>query len=215
MNRGRRWSVFLSLLMFAILANGCAVGNKYTYHDRVAAFSATGTKTVSIATHDQREYVVAGSKSPDFTGLQRGGFGNPFDVATASGKPLAEDMTAVMSASLSKKGFKTDPVAVTHSDTNAAIMEKLKKSGGSLLLLLTIKEWKSDTYQNVGLHYDLSLKAFDRDGSPLAEKKLQGEDHLGGSFLNPPAHARTAVPEALGKKMEELFNSTEIANTLR
>jgi len=211
----RTLTVIFPLVIFSILTGGCAAGNKYTYHDAVAGITARGTKTVSVATHDRRGYVVDGSKSPDFTGLQRGGFGNPFDVSTGSGKALAEDMTAVMSASLAKSGFKAVPVTVLHSEDQAAVMEKLKKSGGESLLLLTLKEWKSDTYTNVGLIYDVTLKVFDRGGSPVAEKNLKGEDNLGGSAWNPPAHARKAVPEAFGKKIEELFNAPEIAGSLR
>lgn len=211
----RTLTAFFPLVIFGILTNGCAVGNKYAYHDAVAGITARGTKTVSVATYDRRDYVVDGSKTPAFTGTQRGGFGNPFDVSTGSGKALAEDMTAVMSASLAKSGFNAVPVTVLHSDDQAIVMEKLKKSGGESLLLLTLKEWKSDTYTNVGLTYDVTLKVFDRGGSPVAEKSLKGEDNLGGSAWNPPAHARKAVPEAFGKKIEELFNAPEIAGALR
>ncbi len=211
----RALAVLSPLVVFGVLAGGCAVGNRYAYHDAVAAITAQGTKTVSVATHDQRGYVVDGSKSPDYTGTQRGGFGNPFDVSTGSGKALAEDMTAVMSASLAKNGFKTVPVTVSHADKPGAVMEKLAKSGGDSLALLTLNEWRSDTYTNVGLLYDLTLKIFDKGGSPLAEKTLKGEDNLGGSAWNPPAHARKAVPEAFGKKIEELFNAPEIAKALR
>jgi len=136
-------------------------------------------------------------------------------VTTGSGKPLAEDMTAVMAASLAKNGFRTVPVAVPHSDKPDAVMEKLKKSGGDSLVLLTLNEWRSDTYTNVGLLYDMTLKIFDKGGMPLAEKSLKGDDNLGGSAWNPPAHARKAVPEAFGKKIEELFNAPEITKALR
>jgi hypothetical protein len=181
----------------------------------VAGISATGTKTVSIATHDQRRYIVDGEKSSDYTGTQRGGFGNPFDVSTGSGKALAEDMTAVMSASLARNGFKTVPVTVLHSENPPAVMEKLKKSGGESLLLLVLNEWTSDTYSNVGLRYDVTLKIFDKDGSSIAEKNIKGEDNLGGSAWNPPEHARKVVPDAFVKKIEVLFNAPEITKALR
>lgn len=209
------WNVLPPFLIFGILTSGCAVGNKYAYHDMVANIGATGTKTVSMATHDRRPYVVDGEKRPDFTGTQRGGFGNPFDVSTETGKALAEDMTAVMSASLAKNGFKTVPVTTLHSENPAAVMEKLKKSGGDLSLLLKIDEWISDTYTNVGLRYDATLSVFDKDCSLIAEKRIKGEDNLGGSAWNPPAHARKAVPEAFVKKIEELFNAPEISKAFR
>jgi len=201
-------NVFFFILIFSILTSGCAIGNKYAYHDMVAGINATGTKTVSIATHDQRRYVVDGEKTPDYVGIQRGGYGNPFDVSTESGKALAEDMTAVMSASLARNGFKAVPVTVLHSENPTAVMEKLKKSGGELLLLLMLNDWFSDTYYNVGLRYDVTLKIFDKDGSPVAEKTLGGEDNLGGD-------ARKAAPDAFAIKIEELLNAPEITKALR
>ena len=203
------------LLFLFILASGCAVGNKYNYRDVAADISASGAKTVSLATHDQREYVTSGKKAPDFIGLQRGGFGNPFNVSTESGKPLADDMTASITASLAKKGFKAVPVIVLYSENTASAYEKLKKTGAETLVLLTLNEWKSDTYNNVALNYDITLRILGKDGSTIAEKNIKGRDDLGGSFLNPPAHAKKAVPEAFGKKIEELFNSPEIARALQ
>ena len=201
-------NVFFFLLIFSILTSGCAIGNKYAYHDMVAGVSATGTKTVSIATHDQRRYVVDGEKSPDYVGTLRALVGIPYNVSTESGKALAEDMTAVMSASLARNGFKAVPVTVLHSENPTAVMEKLKKSGGELLLLLMLNDWFSDTYYNVGLRYDVTLKIFDKDGSPVAEKNIRGEDNLGGD-------ARKAAPDAFVKKIEELLNAPEITKALR
>jgi len=68
----RTLNLFFPLLMFGIMTSGCAVGNRYTYHDMVAGFTAQGTKTVSVATQDRRKYVVEGEKSADYTGTQRG-----------------------------------------------------------------------------------------------------------------------------------------------
>lgn len=46
----------------------------------------------------------------------------------------------------------------------------------------------------------------------LAEKQIQGKDNLGGSAINPPGHAKTAVPAAFTQKLETLLNSPEIQN---
>jgi hypothetical protein len=73
----------------------------------------------------------------------------------------------------------------------------------------------SDTYMNVGLSFDVTLAILDRAGTQLAEKRLTGHDNLGGSFWNPPAHARAAVPRAFKAKIEELLNDAAVAAALR
>lgn len=205
----------ISLLLTGILANGCAVGNKYSYHNTVANIQASGSKTVSIATHDQREYILSGRKHPDFVGLQRGGYGNPFNVSTESEKPLAEDMTKTIAASLSGKGFKAVPIMVSHSENEVAAVDKLNASLGEILILLILNEWKSDTATNVALIYDVTLKVYDNAKNPLTEKSLKGRDDLKGDFWNPPAYAKEHVPKAFKQKIEELFNSPEIIKTLQ
>jgi hypothetical protein len=82
-------------------------------------------------------------------------------------------------------------------------------------LLLTLHEWKSDTYMNVGLTYDVTLAVLERAGIVLAERRLSGRDNLGGSFWNPPAHARDAVPRAFKAKIEELLNDAAVVAALR
>ena len=72
----RRLALFLPVV--AVLLTGCAIGNRYAYQSVVANPQLSGTTAVGVATHDQREYVRSGSKDPQFVGLQRGGYGNPF-----------------------------------------------------------------------------------------------------------------------------------------
>ena len=104
----RRLALFLPVV--AVLLTGCAIGNRYAYQSVVANPQLSGTTAVGVATHDQREYVRSGSKDPQFVGLQRGGFGNPFDVRTADDKPLADAMTTALVNTLNKKGFRAQPL---------------------------------------------------------------------------------------------------------
>ncbi len=207
-----QYAVVVIVLAFSA---GCAVGNRHSYSNVVADFTVSGTKAVGVAAHDQRQYVKDREKTPDFVGLQRGGFGNPFNITTASGEPLAKDMTEALVTSLAKKGYKAVPVAVTQDDDQAAALEKLKAVRAERLILLILNEWKSDTYMNTALSYDVTMKIYDQDGRVLAEKRIQGKDDLGGSSWNPPAHARQAVPRAFKGKIEELLNSPAIADALQ
>lgn len=146
--------------------------------------------------------------------MQRGGWGNPFNVTTASGKPLAEDITTSICNSLSSKGFKAVAVSVSYSDSRDKIMEKMREAQSERLLLLTLNEWYSDTYTNTGLSYDVKIEVFDTNGNRLAEKRTKGDDNLGGDFWNPPAHAKEAIPKAFKEKLEALLNNEEILKTL-
>ena len=201
------------LIMLLSLA-GCAVGNRYAYNDVVADIHASGSKTVGVAVHDQRPYVRDGTKDPDFVGLQRGGYGNPFDVTTASEQPLAGDMTQTLVSSLAKKGYNAVAVEVTKTDNGDAAWRKLIATNADLLILLTLNEWKSDTYMTTTLYYYVTMRMRDQDGKDLAEQKLKGKDNLGGDAWDPPSHAREAVPQAFKAKVEELLNNTDVAAAL-
>jgi hypothetical protein len=206
---------FGPLALIGLLATGCAVGNRYAYDSVIVNPAVSGTSTLSVATYDQREYVRSGDKAPQFIGLQRGGYGNPFDVKTRDDRPLADNMTAVIVNSLRLKGFPAQAVVITPSMSLSEVRQRLTVLETERALLLTLHEWKSDTYMNVGLSYDVTLVVMEHAGKVLAEKRLAGRDNLGGSFWNPPAHARDAVPQAFKAKIEELLNDAAVVAALR
>lgn len=135
--------------------------------------------------------------------------------ATASGGPLADDMTGAIKNSLVNKGVTAVPVTAAVADDEKAVLEKLKAAGGDRLILLALREWKSDTYQNTKLTYDMSLTVYDKTGKPLGESSLNGADNLGGSAWDPAKHARRAVPMAFKEKIEKLFSDPKIAQALQ
>ena len=83
-----------------VALGGCAIGNKYDYEVASIELPVVGTNEIGVAVVDRRPYVVSGDKQPDFVGLQRGGFGNPFDVTTKSGNPMAADMQVALAGEL-------------------------------------------------------------------------------------------------------------------
>jgi len=201
-------------LLVVLVTSGCAVGNKHTYAG-TAQLAVQGSRSVAVATEDVRPYVVSKEKTPDFVGLQRGGFGNPFDVRTESGKPLSDDFSATIARSLEGKGFKATVVAVAPGAPVPEPRSLVAKAGAERLALVTLDEWRSDTFMNVGLSYSMTLRVFDASGQELARNRVTGNDNLGGSAWNPPAHARTAIPAAFQKKIEELFAVEAVARSLR
>jgi hypothetical protein len=197
-----------------LLASGCALGGTQNYAEVVPALTVSGTGKLAVATHDQRPYITSGNTAPTFVGLVRGGYGNPFQVQTASGRALADDMTQVMCKALRDKGFDCVPVLLAPSDTPEEVQRKLPGAASNLALLLVLREWKSDTYINTDLTYDVTLSVLNRRGAVLATVPSKGVENLGGGF-NAPGHARTAIPLAFKKRLEELLNHPEVVAALQ
>ncbi len=209
-------TVKLLLLVASIVAlTACAIGNKYRYHDVVADIDVQSKSSFAVTVYDQRAYVLNGRKSPNFVGLQRGGWGNPFNVGTASGKPLSIDMATAIKNSLQKKGHTATAVFVSFRRNQNEVLQELMSTKANRLLLLTLLEWKSDTYNRVALIFDVNLEVYNAQGDLLAQKSLYGRDNLGSSAFNSPRHAKRAVPVAFKNKIEELLNSDEIKRALR
>lgn len=198
----------------ALLA-GCAVGNQHAYNTESPQLGVSGARTVAVATLDSRSYVTAKAKTPNFVGLTRGGFGNPFDVTTASGRPLADDFSATIARALMARGFKATAIAVATAMPVPDARALASRAGAERLALVSINEWKSDTFMNTALHYDVMLRVFDANGEQLAVNRVAGDDNLGGNAMNPPGFAKAAVPEAYRRKLEELFASEAVMNSLR
>ena len=107
--------------------------------------------------------MVNGDKAPDFVGVQRGGFGNPFDVRTASGEPLADEMRAAIASAMQHQGFTVVPLG-------GAAPRKLE---------LRILEWKTDVMMSMSVQYDLSLSVFDGQGALMASTTTKGDGDPG------------------------------------
>lgn len=59
---------YIAFSLVLIFSAGCAVGNKHSYNDVVADLTASGTRSVGVAAHDQREYIKDGVENPNFVG---------------------------------------------------------------------------------------------------------------------------------------------------
>lgn len=160
------WVKTTASVLVCLSLVGCAVGNRYDYAGSIGGLPISGTGTIALAVTDARPYVLSGEKKSDFVGLQRGGFGNPFDVRTGSGKPLATEMRDAISAALVKQGF----TVVSPTDSAPRKLE------------LRVLEWKTDVMMKMKILYDLELSVFDQSGALLARRTTRGEDVGGGGF---------------------------------
>jgi hypothetical protein len=161
-----RVGIFAMVTTLFLGLSGCAVGNRYDYGSAIQGLPVTGSGPLAVDVVDARPYVLSGEKGPDFVGLQRGGFGNPFDVRTGSGRPLAAEMRESIAKALQEKGFNV-------MDGNASAPRKLE---------LRVFEWKTDVMMKMKTLYDLKLSVFDGNGKLLAQSAAKGEDVGSGGF---------------------------------
>jgi len=187
----------------AVWLGGCAFGQKITYSNTTADVDAAGNKTVGVATLDQRPYVLSGNKKPSFVGLSRGGYGNPFDVETPKGAPLADEISESVSRSLAERGFKSSVVKVTPSQSRRAALEALTKTGAERLVLISLKEWKSDKFWRTSLIQDVSVQVMDAGGTELAKANFTSDEVVGD------------VPMAFRSKIEAWFADPKIVEALK
>tara|TARA_Y100000588_G_scaffold57744_1_gene55889 strand:- start:61 stop:447 length:387 start_codon:yes stop_codon:yes gene_type:complete len=128
---------------------------------------------------------------------------------------LANDFAAAIVAALEAGGTAVQNVSVLPEESDAAAEKKLLATKTERGVLVTIRDWKTDTYVNTKLIYDVVLRVFDSTGKERAKTGATGEDNLGGSNFNPPAHARKAVPPAFREKLKTLFNNPKIVAILK
>lgn len=212
-----RW--LLLLIPLAFLASGCmAVGQAYTLGNILAALVAAGGGAIAIATIDRRQWIRSGAKPPFFAGQLRGGFGNPFDVVVRARQPLADTFTNVIAASLKAKGYDPKPVIVPHTAEEPETLQLLGATGAPKALVIEIHEWMSDTMTNVAMHYLLTAKVVDAQGTVLAQNSItgaeEGKDNLKGSVMNPAGYSKKAVPKAFQDHIERLLNHGDIVEAL-
>jgi hypothetical protein len=206
----RLLKLFCSSLLLVTIA-GCAVGNEYDYQSASVSLPLTGSGELGVGVVDNRSYVLSGDKTPDFIGLQRGGFGNPFDVMTASGNSLTQDMSTSLSDALRDSGYNVSSLSISSADP-AAIKSAVAANGVLKNIVLTVTEWKTDIYMDMTLHFDLLLEVLSGQGDTIASNKMQGEQKLGGAGME-KQNASTAAA-AFETKIGRLFNDPKIIDAL-
>lgn len=200
-------------LFVVVLLSGCAVGNKYDYRSSSIDLPVKSTEhnDLVFSAEDARPYVLQGKKNPNFVGLQRGGFGNPFDVTTASGKPLAEDMSVAITNALKDSGYQVLNVEGT-TDFDF-LVNSATKNGATRIVTLKVREWKSDIFMSITLHCDLELKVFNTNGEMLANSNMTFVEEIGGAQIGGAKNSEEVARE-FAKRIGYLFNKNDIRSVL-
>jgi hypothetical protein len=199
----------------AMALSACAVGNQHDYLSATPQLTAQGNGSIAVAVQDQRPYILDHDKSENFCGLYRGGFGVPFDITTLSKNPLAADFRRTIISALKSKGFAAEAVDTAPGLSEEDVKQALIAADKDRALLIIIKEWKSDTYLNTGLLYDLTATVLNRTGAVTAENNILAatRENLGPAAL--PRDARLAVARAYQARLETLLNDPKIVAALQ
>ena len=95
------------------------------------------------------------------------------------------------------------------------VVKNLVRTASGKAILITLNEWKTDTYANTLLLYDATAEVLGRNGTVLARNAIKGTDNLGGGKFNMAKHSRAVAPDAFRKKLEQLLNDPGIVKALR
>ena len=205
-----RTAIVVSTLC-AVALSGCAVGQKFNYSDSSINVGSVGTgRSAAVAVLDQRTYIKNGDKPESFVGLSRGGYGNPFDVATRSGASMASDMATSITNALQARGIKTEAVAVHPADGPEGARQVLVRTGSDRLRLFTLNEWKTDTMVRTGLNFNVTLDVLDRTGTALARSQISGKEVSGSSIVSAEKDAKAWF----AAKVAELLRDDAVAKAL-
>lgn len=205
--------LILGLFIIAALMSGCAGWQTYNYEASLIDIPGKPPKqrTLILSVEDLRPFVLSGDKEPNFVGLQRGGFGEPWDVTTASGKPMTEDMSAAIAKGLKDDGY----IVVNIQGKHEYLVKSANKNGASRIVVLKVFDWKSDVYMGITLHCNLHLSVFDVEGKLLAESNVKSMDKISrGSWATRSSNSH-AVAEEFAKRVRYLFNKDEVQRALQ
>lgn len=207
----KKWNILCGIMMTCLAITGCAIGNQYDYRNKEIALPVTGNSQVGLAVVDNRPYVVSGDKPANYVGIQRGGFGNPFNVTTISGDSLANDFAGSLKSALSKNGFEVNSLQLSSPDSSV-VANLVKSNGSSKNIILKVNEWKTDAMMNLRLIYDLELAIMDKQGNVLATASDSGDEVISGAGFE-SGNARN-VTSSFETKISRLFNTSTILTSL-
>jgi len=208
------WKSPSASLTVLLLLGGCAMGVRHNYDQKALNLGITTSATVGVGTLDHRPYVINGQKAENFVGVSRGGFGNPFDVTTQSGRPLASDISSSIVSSMKIDGVDAKAVELRPALSVDEATTALSAAGAQKSVMITLLEWKGDAMVNVGLNYDFLLRVFDKDGKLLTSKLQQGRENLGSADPFTPGGTSQILPR-YRRMMEMLFRESDVVKALQ
>lgn len=196
---------FFLFTLLAFTISACA-GVKHPYLAADPQLPLLPVGSVALAVEDARPYIINEDKPSSFVGVTRTGT-NVYDAYTASGKPFARDVYLVIERALREKGL----------NVHQADKASLANGGfaGEKGLKVTINDWKSDTAIKTDLTYNLLLEVVSPTGRTISESRISGKEYLGTNVAIPTNVPKEKAPIVLARKLEELFESSQVNKALQ
>lgn len=188
---------FLAVTVASSLG-GCAIGQTLELdHDATVTPVVAIGQALVVDVEDRRPYVLSGNKPPTYVGKYRGGFGNPWDVNTASAEPLADIIMRDLKEQASEMGF--------------SVQDSAERT-----LQIRILEWNLDTYHNGLFWCEIDVSALGEDGSSIATQKVEHSEYLKGSlWTGAKAGAEKEMPKIYSAVIDQLLqDNPEIVRAL-
>jgi hypothetical protein len=199
------------VLFFCLVAtlSGCAFGQKISYTGVSGFYVPPETQQkVALAVSDKRPAIVSGDHSLQWVGYSRPPLGIPYGVHTASGRPLSDDFASLLQSSLAIHGIVAQVVSTQPFEERPIILQRLGSYNLPAGFLVTLNEWKTDSYVGliVSLYYSVTLEALDAAGRSIGLASTMGVKDISRSY---------PLDAAVRDVFNELFNSPQIAKGSR
>lgn len=195
-----------------LLTLGACQGGTYDFAAVEPVLTVSSARTVSAAVIDQRPYVVNGEKSPRFAGTGRGRMGETVNINTASGRPLAEELSDAVVRALGRQGIAASALPLPKGAPEDAVLTAFRAQGAERLLAIRMHEWQSNANTRVTVRWDLEATVYDRSGGILARRATRGSQLIGTTDLRGDS-GRIAVRE-VSRKLSDLLNEPAITAAL-
>lgn len=201
--------MFLLFLVFSVSA--C---HKVSLHKLKLNSNIAPASKINIAVLDHRSYILNGEKTPDFVGIIRGGYGNPFDFSTESGSALAAELSRSLVEEL---GASSMEITTSHLDSTSTVLSRFKSGSytGEKLVVLELDEWKIDSMVDSWFSVDSSLSIYDTKGSILAKSSVKERVAVDGSFWWPLGAAQKNMISQTEKYLNVLLSDQSIRASLK
>lgn len=149
-----------------------AFGQKINYAASWPTVEFRTDYTLAIGVHDQRPYVVSGEKKPTYVGVVRARYGNPWNVNTQSDKPLSEDIASAIVSGFKRADIQATSIPILFSDDSNFAIKKLQQLGAKRIALVTLREWRGDSYKSFGFFINAVIRVYDETGKELASSSV-------------------------------------------
>ena len=197
------------LILFALLfLSGCAMGHTTNFQGTSNFKLGYQMPPISLGVVDKRPYVLDGNKTPTYSGTQRSIGGVPWDVNTASGNPLAQDLQGLIGTTLVKNGYNVENSNIFPMTTTEIEAAKILSQGGTKSVLLLLNEWRTHVYFNPIFEYDLKMSVIDTEGKIISSSFEKGTIEFGED------KKVKNFGEAVTIVFDELFNDQNVKSAL-